>query len=300
MPPASLGVLPPELLSEILAFLDAKTLLLCSSAISHPYASKVHSLWREAVKSSPELQYTIELWADGMLHGGSGTLTHTDTLEALFQLHRTFATLEWTSKTVVNIESLASCRAYELVGGIIAQQQGPDFLAVSLSNIVNDPEHAKLIHDIGIDPQDFQDFAVDPTQDLMAFLYVPPGELAHLQLRTMSSHEPHPLATHPHLLFALDRDPTMSLSIQIVDDIIGMFFPEPLGVIIFNWRTGSLIVELVDPDLPLSVVDFHFLSPARTSWPTNVITSTKQGGSRSSHFTEIDPIYDTSRDSRAP
>ncbi|KAJ6535113.1 hypothetical protein B0H19DRAFT_438309 [Mycena capillaripes] len=253
MPQASLSVLPPELLFEILAFLDAKTLLLCSS---------VCNLWRKAVKSSPELQYTIELWADGMVHGDSGILTHTDTLEALFKLHCAWKTLAWTSKTVVKIESLAICRAYELVAGIFAQQQqGPDFLAVSLSSIVDDPKHARLTHDIGIDPQDFQDFAIDPTQDLMAFMYVPPGELAHLELRTMSSHEPHPLATHPHLLFTLDRDPTMSLSIQIVDDIIGMFFPEPLGVIIFNWRTGSLIVELVDPDLPLSVVDFHFLSP---------------------------------------
>ncbi|KAJ7629178.1 hypothetical protein DFH06DRAFT_722166 [Mycena polygramma] len=246
----SLVDIPPELVCEILSFLDARTLLLCSC---------VCELWHDIVKSSPELQYTIELWADGMVRGNPGVSTHAETLEALNNQRRAWKNLEWTSKTVIEIESLTSCRAYELAGGVFAQQQhGRDFLAISLSRLVDDPENARVTHDIGIDPHDFQDFAIDPTQDLMVFLYVPLlGELAHLELRTMSSHEPHPRATHPHLEFSLERDPSMSLSIQIVDEVLGLFFPESEGLILFNWTDGNVIAAV---DLPTSVADFHFLS----------------------------------------
>ncbi|KAJ7605372.1 hypothetical protein DFH06DRAFT_1385184 [Mycena polygramma] len=258
MPSISLSDIPPELVSEILSFLDARTLLLCSS---------VCDLWHDIVKSSPELQYTVELWADGMVRGNPGVSTHAETLEALSNQRRAWKNLEWTSKTVIEIDSLISCRAYELAGGVFAQQQqGRHFLTISLSCLANDPENARVTHEIGIDPHDFQDFAIDPTKgarrpswrDLMVFLYVPLlGELAHLELLTIWSHEPHPRATHPHLEFSLERDPSMSLSIQIVDDVLGLFFPDPEALILFNWTNGEAIAAV---DLPISVADFRFLS----------------------------------------
>ncbi|KAJ6455278.1 hypothetical protein C8R47DRAFT_1060832 [Mycena vitilis] len=250
MPLISLIDIPPELVSEIFTFLDVKTLVLCSS---------VCNLWHDIVQSSAEVQYTIELWADGMVRGNPGVSTHAETLEALNNKRRAWKNLEWTSKTVIEIESLTSCRAYELAGGVFAQQQhGRDFLAISLSRVADEPENARVTHDIGIDPNDFQDFAIDPTQDLMVFLYVPlGGELAHLELRTMSSHEPHPRAARPQLEFSLERDPTMSLSIQIVDDVLGLFSPEPEALILLKWTNGEVIAAV---DLPTSVEDFRFLS----------------------------------------
>jgi hypothetical protein len=199
-------------------------------------------LLHEIVKSSPDLQYTIELWADGMVRGNSGVLTRAETLEVLYKRRRAWLKLRWTSQDVLKIESLATCRAYELVGSFFAQQQeGPYFLAISLSCIVNDRENAATACNPGISPQDFQDFAIDPTQDLIAFLYVPTGGLAYLELRTISSQRPHPRAVHPFLTFSLERDPEMALTIQIVDDVIGMFFPDPIGLVLFNWRTGFTI-----------------------------------------------------------
>ncbi|KAJ7843974.1 hypothetical protein B0H13DRAFT_131555 [Mycena leptocephala] len=189
---------PPEILSEILGFLDAKTLLLCCS---------VCTLLHEIVKSSPDLQYTIELWADGMVRGNSGVLTRAETLEVLYKRRRAWLKLRWTSQDVLKIESLATCRAYELVGSFFAQQQeGPYFLAISLSCIVNDRENAAT--------------ACNP-----AFLYVPTGGLAYLELRTISSQRPHPRAVHPFLTFSLERDPEMALTIQIVTTLSACFSP---------------------------------------------------------------------------
>ncbi|KAJ7330358.1 hypothetical protein DFH08DRAFT_882454, partial [Mycena albidolilacea] len=251
----SLNDVPLEILSEIFGFLDAKTLLSCSS---------VCNLWNDVVKPSPELQYTIELWADGMVYGPSGALTCTETLEALYQKRTAWKNLEWTSKTVVKYESLNVCRAYDLVGGLFTQQQrGPDFLAISLPRIVDEPQAARDTYSMGTKLQNFEDFAIDPTQDLIVRFYTPPGELAYLECHTISSKEPHPLAKNALLAFSLARDPIGVFSIQVADDIIGIFFPEaPFSFKLFNWRGGIKITELKDTEIetPLPISVFHLLS----------------------------------------
>ncbi|KAJ7018350.1 hypothetical protein C8F04DRAFT_392359 [Mycena alexandri] len=250
--PKTLNDVPPEMLSEIMAFLDAKTLLLSSS---------VCSLWNEIVKSSPGLQYTIELWAEGMVRGPSGTLSRAATLEILRERRRAWRNVQWKSTTVAEIESLHFCRAYELVGGIFAQQQtGPDFVTLSLSRIVEDAESAWSAYPFGINPLDFQDFAIDPTLDLLVIVYVSPHDLAHVECRTLSTQQVHPLAALPCLVFPHPRDPGMVLSIGIANDVVGLFFPEPAKRILFNWRLGFIISDAVEPVL-FPIGDFHLLSP---------------------------------------
>ncbi|KAF7340687.1 F-box domain-containing protein [Mycena sanguinolenta] len=247
----SLRDIPPEILSEIFSFLDAKTLLVCSS---------VCHLWLNAVKSSPELQYMLELWSDGMVPGTSVS-THADALEVLYKRRRTWQRLEWTSKNTVEIESLIFCRAYELVAGLFIQQQrGPDFHTISLSDLVDNPQNARVTQSGGIELSNFEDFAIDPTQDLIIRFYAP--EPAYLDCRTMSSHEPHPRANHPVFTFSLDRHPIGVFYIQIVDDVVGIFFPEPpFSFHLFNWRTGLTITEVRDEqDIPFPVAEFHLLS----------------------------------------
>ncbi|KAJ6511000.1 hypothetical protein C8R45DRAFT_1068842 [Mycena sanguinolenta] len=247
----SLRDIPPEILSEIFSFLDPKTLLLCSS---------VCHLWLNTVKSSPELQYNCELWADGMVPGTS-VLTRADALEALYKRRRAWQRLEWTSKTVVEIESLLFCRAYELVAGLFIQQhRGRDFLTISLSDLVDDPQNARVTQSDGIELMNFEDFAIDPTQDLIIRFYT--SEPAYLDCRTMSTHEPHPRANQPVFTFLLDRHPIGIFYIQIVDDIVGIFFPEPaFSFHLFNWRAGFMIAEVRDEqDVPFLVAEFHLLS----------------------------------------
>ncbi|KAF7366801.1 F-box domain-containing protein [Mycena sanguinolenta] len=247
----SLNDIPPEILSEIFSFLDPKTLLLCSS---------VCHLWLNTVKSSPELQYILELWADGMVPGTS-VLTGADALEALYRRRRAWKRLEWTSRNVVEIESLFLCRAYELVAGLfIQQQQGPDFLTISLANLVDDSQNARATRCDGIELSNFEDFAIDPTQDLIVRFYT--SEPAYLDCRTMSSHEPHPRANHPVFTFSLGRHIIGSFYIQIVDDIVAIFFSvPPCSFHLFNWRAGFMITEVKDEqDVPFSFAEFHLLS----------------------------------------
>ncbi|KAJ7782659.1 hypothetical protein B0H16DRAFT_1357026 [Mycena metata] len=268
----TLNDVPPEMLWEIMAFLDARTLILSSS---------VCRLWNEIVKSSPGLQYTIELWAEGMVRGPSGTLTRAETLEMLRERRRAWRNMEWKSTTVAEIESLQVCRAYELVSGIFAQQQtGPEFVALSLSRIVQDAESARSDYPFGIDPLDFQDFAVDPTLDLLVIVYVLQGDLAHVECRTLSTKQVHPLAAHSSIVFPHPHDPGMLLSIGIADDIVAVFFLDPAELILYNWRLGTIISIYVRPEfrlfllvfiltqkqpalepLLLPIQDFHLLSP---------------------------------------
>jgi hypothetical protein len=201
---------------------------------------KVYTLWHETVKSSSELQCTIELWAEGMVRGDSSPFKCAEALKALCDLHRAWRNLEWTSKTVVQIEAFSSC-AYDLVGGVFAQQPpGPNFLSILLSRLVDEPENARSIRSVGLDLQDFQDFRIDPSQDLLAFLFLPPLGLAYLELRTMSSRQPHPLAAYPHLIFPTS-DTVMTDSFQIVDDIIGMCSLHSHDLVLVNWRAGTTI-----------------------------------------------------------
>ncbi|KAJ7673729.1 hypothetical protein DFH06DRAFT_1081558 [Mycena polygramma] len=240
----SLSDIPTELLLEILGFLDPKTLLL-SSSVSH--------LWHQIVKESPALQYTIELWADGMSRGESGGLTSAEALAVLYGYRRAWSAVDWTSKSVVEIEALVFCRAYEFVGGIFAQQQrGGDFLTISVANIGKDPTTARATRVIG---PNIEDFAIDPTQDLLARYNATPGIVARLELCTISSQQPHPLAAQPHIDISADELPP--LSIQIADDAIGIFFLDSIRFVLLNWRSGII---LTDVDL-LDIEDFHFLSP---------------------------------------
>jgi hypothetical protein len=203
---------------------------------------QVCTLWHETVKSTSELQYTIELWADGMVRGDSSPFTCAEGLKVLRDRRRAWRNLEWTSKTVVQIEAFGSC-PYDLVGSVFAQlPPGPNFLSISLSRLVDEPENARSIHSVsfGLGLEDADDFRIDPSQDLIVVLFLPPVGLAYLELRTLSSQQPHPLAVHPLLVFPTSG-PGMTDSFQIVDDIIGIFSPHSYELVLINWRAGSTI-----------------------------------------------------------
>ncbi|KAJ7450078.1 hypothetical protein B0H11DRAFT_2078366 [Mycena galericulata] len=247
----SFADIPPEILSEIFSFLDPKTILLCCS---------VCSIWHDTIVGSPQLQCTIELCAEGLVAGDVGALTPSDTLRAIHQRRLAWHNLEYTSRTVVKVDSLETCRAYELVGGVFAQQEhGLDFCAISLAHIA-DMDEARTKHALAIDVEDFQDFAMDPTQDLVVFLYHVDAESANLECRTLASHQAHPLASLPLLSLPLARDPSMTLSIQIADDVVALSFPDQNRLLLWNWRKGIMLQDASRMQSPLYIADFEFLS----------------------------------------
>ncbi|KAJ7110772.1 hypothetical protein C8R43DRAFT_1041797 [Mycena crocata] len=242
--------MPPEIITAVFSLLDGKSLISCSS---------VSRLWHGTVSGSTELQYAIELWAEGMIPGDVGTSTSAEKLEALRNGRYAWHTGKWSSSNFLNVD-LYACRAYELAGGVLAHQQaeGRSFHTVSLPSVPTDAEELGAICDIGIALEDFQDFAIDPTQDLLAILYEAPNDLAHLEFRALSSQEHHPLAPVPIFVLSLGHDPNMLLSLHIADDVIAMFFHAPRRLIIYNWRAGFEIADLTG--FPDSLSDFHFLS----------------------------------------
>ncbi|KAK7002478.1 F-box domain-containing protein [Favolaschia claudopus] len=250
--PLAMEDIPPETLSEIFSFLDAKSLLVCYS---------VCRLWNELVHSSSDLQCKIELWADGMEPEYS--LPTSETLEALISSRRAWKNLEWTSEVTLEMESLWISRAYELVGGLFLQQQqrAPTLLSVSFSRgraprITTTPSSAEAL-------EGFHDLAIDPTQDLIVWFSWISGEYASLECRTISTGEDHPLADESVLTFELDRNPLGSFTVQIADDVVAIFFRgTPSTAHLFNWKTSVEIAEFSDTEFREEFrTDFHLLSP---------------------------------------
>ncbi|KAF7333515.1 F-box domain-containing protein [Mycena venus] len=248
--------LPVEILLGILSLLDGKTIVRGFS---------VCRLWRETIESSTELKYIIELWADGLVSGPACGLSPVQKLEKLYKWRRAWQNLEWTSQTVFPIDG--NPRAYELVGGVFAQQNTwpqSDFNVIRLPSVDISAQISRT-ENIGIQSLDF---AMDPTQDLVVFLHKYPDEIGNFDCRTLSTLAPHPLASSPRLSFDLRDENFRRIFLQVADDIVGLLFrtsgesaAPSLRLVLFNWRTGTALVDLAGPQFPPSVSDFALLSP---------------------------------------
>ncbi|KAJ7644859.1 hypothetical protein FB45DRAFT_898842 [Roridomyces roridus] len=237
--------MPPEVLCHILSLLDPASMLGFSS---------VSRAWHQTITTSPALQYAAELWKNGLLDAGLDPSPVADKLQALVKRRRTWQTLQWRSETVVDVASLHNCFAYDLVGGVFALQgRSPDFSTLSLPHLGANAHFAR--HPLGIELEKFEDFAMDPTQDLFVALYYPGSGLASLVFRTLSSHEPHPCAGESKITFPVEGLPQ---AIRLADDVIGVSFVQPGRLQLWNWRTGVLIV---DHESTTEHLDFQFLSP---------------------------------------
>ncbi|PCH34839.1 hypothetical protein WOLCODRAFT_145533 [Wolfiporia cocos MD-104 SS10] len=260
MPAAGLlNLLPTEVLLEILEYLDLLDLL---------HTKAVCVRLRNVIKGSLELQYKIELAADGLVDGLPSRLTTAERYRLLLDRRRRWRTLDWIEKAYVPIPG--PCQAYELVAGVFAKSmndrmsQGSRHLnATWLPSRRGDVR--QIIHeDLGVATRDF---AIDPSQDLIALVDAGDGTTdddqwrdLRVHLRTLSKNAKHPRAASKQLTapIMLPMGPSF---IQIVDDVIGIFsfFHSP-GLVVWNWRTGKILVLCAGLDLPMGTWDFSFLS----------------------------------------
>ncbi|KAJ6541984.1 hypothetical protein DFH09DRAFT_48254 [Mycena vulgaris] len=242
--------LPQELVWEILNHLDGRSLLQSCSSVCR--------LWKETIDSSAELQYRLELWADGMVVGDSGNSPAVEKLEVLYERRRAWLTLHWTSTTTIPIES--SSRAYELVDGIFAQQNiGPgSFTTVSLPSTRDRIPRATSNCDLGMQPRDF---VIDPTQDLVAFVYEHPSNVCNVDYRALSSLKPHPLAAIATMSFQASNFPMGYLSVELADDVVSLFFGYSGRIVLLNWREGTVIADIAGEYNYASPCSFSLLSP---------------------------------------
>ncbi|KAH9031028.1 hypothetical protein EDB85DRAFT_2146371 [Lactarius pseudohatsudake] len=182
------------------------------------------------------------------------------------------------------------CHAYELAGGLFAkaiEEFGAARRLVASWLPSNTADETRLvIDDLGVR---IKDFALDPSQDLIAFLEHCPaasasssapnsgaGVCVHLRKLSAGAVVPHPAVKVP-VLCSRAPGPVHGCMIQVVEDIVGVYFRMPLhGVLIWNWMTGEeLVVRLFIPPCVLL-----------TSYPGNqfvqgdqyMITTLKDGG----------------------
>lgn len=158
------------------------------------YCSQVCLLLRNLIRQSVALKYHIELGADGLVDSTLSRLPISDRLSLLLSRRKSWREMNW--KKRYSVRSEGECTAYELVGGIFAKAMpsegfprdffGPGLGAYGLYSFNDGRQEsrrlsliylpsatrkggvAELEHeDIGLD---CRDFAIDPSQDLIALV----------------------------------------------------------------------------------------------------------------------------------
>ncbi|KAI0631438.1 senescence-associated protein-domain-containing protein [Trametes polyzona] len=249
--------LPEELRIEVLRHLDVRSLLRCCLVCKD---------LRETVKASLQLKYNIELFADGLVDGVGCPLPVAERYNLLLERRRRWRRLKW--KSIEHFSAPGMCQAYELVDGVFATSKGIGFSGsrhLALTWLPTATSEARRIErdDLGFS---MRDFAMDPSQDLIAFVLA--DEPGHHQvgsnivicLLTLSKNKPHPQARLPEISVNVPLEIDRSF-VQVADDVIGMFFwIHGPALVIWNWRTGKLLVKCIGFDLPNGAYDFAFLS----------------------------------------
>lgn len=125
---------------------------------------------------SIQLQYIVELGADGLVDGPSSQLSVQERLALLLDRRRRWRSLDWAAK--VSVPITGECLAYELVAGVFAKAMsmkrtswlGSEHLALVHLPTRQTASEVVIREDIGLL---CKDFAIDPTQDLIAFVLQP-------------------------------------------------------------------------------------------------------------------------------
>ncbi|KAJ6463723.1 hypothetical protein C8R47DRAFT_1157253 [Mycena vitilis] len=110
-----------------------------------------------------------------------------------------------------------------------------------------------VVDNLDIDPRDF---VLDPTQDLVAFVYEHTEDVARVDCRSLSTLQPHPLADTPALSFPVTSFATGLLLVDLAEDVISLYLDQSL--VIVNWREGVVVLEL---DCSMSMSSFSLLTP---------------------------------------
>lgn len=129
----------------------------------------------DVVAGYVELQYIIELAADNLIDGSRkpGSPSTAERLNLLLDRRKRWRELNWTQSVVVPIPG--QCQAYEFVGGTFAKSMGSggdNWVGSKHLNVTWLPTRDKaakslIRDDLGVPTRDF---AIDPSQDLIALV----------------------------------------------------------------------------------------------------------------------------------
>ncbi|KAJ7203761.1 hypothetical protein GGX14DRAFT_647866, partial [Mycena pura] len=221
----TLGDLPKELFLRIIVFVDGKTVVISCRLVCRS--------WKSAIDGSMELQLVIELWADGMVAGDLPDLTNAETLDALYERRRAWLGLNWSSRIELKVHPLH--HAHRLTGGVFGQLWSTSFTATWLPSARNQTTRTSTI-DFGVQRSQF---VMDPTQDLVVFVYMAAYNVVNVDCRSLSSLEPYHLATLSVVLTYCGARREYIVAVALAGNILSVLFFE--GLVLFNWREGTVL-----------------------------------------------------------
>ncbi|KAF8171460.1 hypothetical protein BJ912DRAFT_995556 [Pholiota molesta] len=244
---SNFGDMSQELYIEILANLDAVSLIRCAMTSKSVY---------DALKSSSLLVYTIQLHLDGLKDSGTST-TYPDLIESLVRRRQAWLSPEMTEPLIHH--TLHDCGACELAGGAFTNSNTTaECLEVIWAPISNGDQGRTLQRpSIGIS---VRDLTIDPTQDLIILLEdngvvssMTNTRIYPIHIRTISTNAIHPLAQQsPLQLFTAlpDSDDIQGTAIdtatlQIAHNTVALYYrsaSQKPRALIFDWTTSELIL----------------------------------------------------------
>ncbi|KIM36026.1 hypothetical protein M413DRAFT_449469 [Hebeloma cylindrosporum] len=229
--------LPVEIKIQVMENLDAKSLLRCASVSWSMYLT---------FRSSSLLQYLVKLALYGMEETGSG-VPHPNVSPLLDDHRRAWELLDW--KRTTTIEVAPHCQAYELVADVFASSDGSKLSIVGLPSSRSDGYTMTRTPDVP-----FRDFAIDPTQDIVAFLEVSIQSAQRIHVRNISTNA-------PLIVLGFTIPPNNNFKnpvLQFGQDLLGLYYTS--RILIWNWQQGSLIFDSSLEKLSHHIDHFVFLS----------------------------------------
>lgn len=121
----------------------------------------------ETLQTTSQLAYIVQLHFEGLTDAGTST-AHSELIMRLQRRRKAWLspnTIEKGACFALNMEH--ECQAYELVGGAFADANMQNFEIVWLPTSSNDEGRTLRRASMGMQ---VRDFAMDPTQDVIAFL----------------------------------------------------------------------------------------------------------------------------------
>ncbi|KAF8169653.1 hypothetical protein BJ912DRAFT_172135 [Pholiota molesta] len=261
--------MPQELYIEILANLDAISLIRCAMTSKSVYC---------ALKSSSLLVYTIQLHLDGLKDSGTST-TYPDLIESLVRRRQAWLSPEMTEPLIHR--TLHDCGACELVGGAFTNSNTTAECLEVIWAPISNGDQGRTLHrpSIGIS---VRDLTIDPTQDLIILLedngMVAPMtnvRIYPIHIRTISTNAIHPLAQQSPLQLFTAHPVTEEIhgtaidtaTLQIARNTVALYFLSSTHkprVLIFDWTTSELILDSIisfEPIFRFLKYDFGLLDP---------------------------------------
>ena len=155
--------------------------------------------------------------------------------------------LKWKQTTTVVVPH--HCKAYDLVAGVFASSDGQNL------NIVGLPSNGNEGYAMTRTPNfPIRDFAIDPTEDVVAFLEESTQNLQRIHIRKISTNAPLSILT-----FSVPPDNDfLTLLLQFGWDLLCLHYAS--RILIWNWKKKSLIFDSSCQNLPYDIGDFVFLS----------------------------------------